>query len=361
MQKGLQRIKRILFIILALAAAFVMPACEEEAGEVPETVAVSVADSIFFTSSVPPALVPLGGDYTFTLNMLHSCEFISCDYDDYSVRMIRPGVFELTLHNVVAPARVSVTAQLAERESEHTELDCSITYELLGATYEGAGSRTVDYVVTQHLRPNTWNGQGLEREGFTLLGWNTEEDGSGEHIGLGSRVTVEDGGHITLYAEWVEWLPADDFLYRENADGTAALTGYRGPGDDELFVMPAQLDGHEITSVANSFTTNIPCGNITSPVLVLPDTVISIASGAFMHSAFEEMYFFDTLEDISLTAFSNNIKTYHLNAALPPHYQALNNSSYYADSVDKAVRDVPLDGRIKQENLQKELVRDQIF
>ena len=45
----------------------------------------------------------------------------------------------------------------------------------------------------------------------------------------------------------------------------------------------------------------------------------------------------------------------------PSSVVLLNGTYYYADSVDKAVRDVPLDGRIKQENLQKELVRDQIF
>lgn len=45
----------------------------------------------------------------------------------------------------------------------------------------------------------------------------------------------------------------------------------------------------------------------------------------------------------------------------PSSVVLLNGVYYYADSVDKAVKDVPLDGRIKQENLQKELVRDQIF
>ena len=45
----------------------------------------------------------------------------------------------------------------------------------------------------------------------------------------------------------------------------------------------------------------------------------------------------------------------------PSSVVLINGTYYYADSVDKAVRDVPLDGRIKQENLQKELVRDQIF
>lgn len=45
----------------------------------------------------------------------------------------------------------------------------------------------------------------------------------------------------------------------------------------------------------------------------------------------------------------------------PSSVVLLNGTYYYADSVDKSVRDVPLDGHIKQENLSKDLVRDQIF
>lgn len=162
-------------------------------------------------------------------------------------------------------------------------------------------------------------------------------DGDGLHIGLGGRVTVSDGEHLTLYAEWAEWLPAEDFLYKVNPDGTAELTGYRGEGDGDMFVIPASIEGHKITAVSNSFTTNIPCVSISSPVLVLPDTLLSIQAGAFMHSAFKEIYFFDTLTYVDNNAFGYNIATYHVNAALPPHYQSVNNSTYYADCVDRLI------------------------
>lgn len=45
----------------------------------------------------------------------------------------------------------------------------------------------------------------------------------------------------------------------------------------------------------------------------------------------------------------------------PSSVVLLNGTYYYADSVDEAVRDVPLDGRIKQENRTNDLLRDQIF
>lgn len=60
------------------------------------------------------------------------------------------------------------------------------------------------YNLTHHLRANTSIGNDVcAREGYALLGWNTSPDGSGEHIGLGSRVTIPAKTTIDLYAEWV--------------------------------------------------------------------------------------------------------------------------------------------------------------
>ena len=50
-----------------------------------------------------------------------------------------------------------------------------------------------------HFRLNTPIGTDLfARDGYTLIGWNTRPDGSGESVGLGSRIAWEDG--LTLYA-----------------------------------------------------------------------------------------------------------------------------------------------------------------
>ena len=336
MRTGFVLIRRAALLLATLLFLFGAAGCaRQESGE--PAVAVTIVDSLFFTPSVSAARVRPGEDFTVRLDMRYGYEFVSCDYGDYTA--VREGETSvlLTLHDVARPSRVTVSAQLAAVENVREELTCTVAYDYNGGVYEGETSRTERYVLTQHIRPNTWNGQGLAREGYTLLGWNTQRDGGGEHIGLGSRVTVPDGGSVTLYAEWAAWLPADDFVYRVGAGGTASVTGYRGSGDAQMFVIPARIDGYTVTEIAGSFTINIPCGSIASPVLVLPDTVRSIGGGAFTNSAFTEIYFFDSLEYVADTAFPYNLKTYHINAALPPHYQALNNSSYYADCVDRLI------------------------
>lgn len=335
MRKGLRRIEHIICTILTLTAVLICGCVQKE--EFIKNISVTIADSLFFTPSVSATRVKAGDDLTVTLEMLHGYEFVSCDYENYSVMPVGLGAVKLTLHDICVPSRVTVTTQLRQTDNSREEINCSVSYNLNGGDYEGKSELTYNYTLTEHLRPNTWNGQGIKKDGYTLIGWNTQSDGNGEHIGLGSRVTVGDEENITLYAEWVKWLPEEDFLYRTHPDGTAAVTGYRGDGNEEMFVIPAEIDGYAINEIAGSLTTNIPCGKIISPILVLPDTITSISGGAFTNSAFREIYFFDNIEFIADNSFPYNITTYHINAALAPRYQAVNNSTYYADCVDRLI------------------------
>ena len=161
--------------------------------------------------------------------------------------------------------------------------------------------------------------------------------GSGEHIGLGSRVTVGNGERITLYAEWLKRLDGDDLLFSEIAPNTLSLTGYRGRGDVNPFVIPSEIEGKQVIEIASSFTTNMPSGRLTADTLVLPNTIKKVAGNSFLHSAFSEIYFSDNIEEVSEKAFPYNFKTYHINAVLPPCFQAVNNSVLLADNMDRLI------------------------
>lgn len=112
-----------------------------------------------------------------------------------------------------------------ERAAVSFDIKCSIVYDYNGgADKDGETIKTISYHLTQPQRPNTDPAQTLHRDGHVLTGWNTLPDGSGDHVGRGSRVTVANGGQITLYAECAKSLDRDDLLYIVRGD-EIVLTG----------------------------------------------------------------------------------------------------------------------------------------
>ena len=298
---------------------------------------VSIVDSVFFTVANPTATVEHGADYTAKLTFRYGYEFDGCDYADYAVTDDASGKTLLTLRNVTRPSRVTVTAKKVERAAVSFDIKCSIVYDYNGgADKDGETIKTISYHLTQHQRPNTDTAQTLHRDGHVLTGWNTLADGSGDHVGLGSRVTVANGGQITLYAEWAKSLNHDDLLYTLRGD-EIVLTGYRGKGDVQPFVIPAEIDGKPVVEIGGSFTANMRCGTLSSQTLVLPNTMRNVVSNAFLHSTFSEIYFFDNIVDIDERAFPYNIGTWHINAFDQPCFQAENNSTIFADNMDRLI------------------------
>ena len=324
-----------LMLILAAALLFICGCAPVSAAQ---NISVVIVDSVFYTAEKSSGKVEYGGDFSARLTLRPGYEFVSCNYPDYAAEQTSDGVL-LTVKNVTRPSRVFVVCDKQQPADDSFEMHCTINYDYNGGSLRGGNEtyKTVDYVLTQHLRPNTYNGAELYRQGFVLTGWNTRADGSGAHTGLGSRVTVGDGEKITLYAEWVKSIDAGEFFFSEVAPGAVSLTGYRGRGDTEPFVIPAEIEGKEVVEIASSFTTNIPCGTILSKTLVLPNTIKKIAGNSFLRSEFSEIYFSDNIEEIADNAFLYNFKTYHINAFLPPCFQALNNSVILADNMDRLI------------------------
>lgn len=324
----------ICFVVCVICAALLcfLGACGAKPAAERRGVKVSIADSVFFTASQSAATVESGDDLTVTLTMRFGYFPVSCDYSDYELTKISRGEYRLTLKNIRRPARVSVTSSKEEVPANtNPQKTCTIIYYY----NDGTGtSRAVDYTLSYHIRPNTLSGEGLWRDGYTLTGWNTAADGTGEHVGLGSRVTVGDGETLALYGEWLKWLPQEDFSCELQPDGTAMLVSYAGSGDMRDFVVPGKVDGAAVSGIASSFTADMPCGTITSEALVLPPTVRTVQSGAFANAAFSEICFCDSLESAGPAAFSHNISTYRVNAVTPPRLQKVNYNTRFADNLD---------------------------
>ena len=76
---------------------------------------------------------------------------------------------------------------------------CTITYYANGGTGDAPDPQEVLYGADQTLRGNTGS---LAKTDYVFVGWNTANDGSGDHYDVGA--TLEDvEADVDLYAEWV--------------------------------------------------------------------------------------------------------------------------------------------------------------
>jgi len=119
----------------------------------------------------------------------------------------------------------------------------------------------------------------------------------------------ESGKIITLDALDVAPLP---FSYADNGDGTATITGYTGT--DAEVVIPAQLDGLQVTGIANfvfsskSFITSVE----------IPEGIKSIGDAAFDGCSLQTIDLPDTLTRLGSWAFffNDELTEVHLPASL---------------------------------------------
>lgn len=268
-----------------------------------------------------------GADATFTLTPEVGYSFLEADYPDYTVENVGDRQ-KLTLHNV----RYSVCVQVT-----YVQNGVRICYMGNGGvTWDGSDRAELPAIFT-HLRSNTDLGTELFfRQGYTLWGWNTAADGSGEAVGLGSRIFCGDQQRI-LYAQWQQWTPAEQFDIQDNASGVT-VTGYRG--EEEILCLPAQIGGKPVTAIAPGAFAGAACHRV-----ILPHTLREIGEGAFRNAALRQLYLSDSLEYIHAQAFSGceDLQTLHINAATAPRYSG----NYYDTFQDKLDRLILLKGQRK--------------
>ena len=156
------------------------------------------------------------------------------------------------------------------------------------------------------------------REGYILSGWNTEPDGSGTHIGLGSRVLFNEG--LTLYAEWIE---ATEESFFEFANGT--ILSYSG--NEDTVAVPETIGGETVKAIASGAFHDLSVRS-----LLFPPSLETVEDGAFTDCMIETLTLFDRVRTISDTSFSGcTILSLRINAARLPVYSG----SYYDTFSDK--------------------------
>lgn len=265
-----------------------------------------------FRTDAPVCVAKRGEDAVFELTVEEGCEILGADYEESTLEPVKDGSrMRLTIHQVDYPVVVS----LVTRKSDY-----QICYDANGGrSLDGDPENRVKIpMVKSHIRVNTSTGVKLfTREGYTLIGWNTRADGSGEFVGLGSRVAPSE--NLTLYAVWSRWTDEDCFEY-ELSGNYAVITSY--DGNETVLSIPKTLDGYEVIGVGERAFSGLSCDTV-----ILPDTIKRVEDGAFYNARFRELYLSDNLSYINDSSFEGceGPKTLHINAVKPPVYSG----SYY--------------------------------
>lgn len=303
-------------IALLLALMLLLTGCAQQMMPVDTRIKISLLTGEGFTVEENGQWVEPGDDAVFTLTMTRGCSLASVDYDGEYDHVVEDGKIILTLKNVRYPERVKVYT---------TTRYCTVTYDANGGWGEPI---TKNYSMSLHPRPNTENGQKMfQLPGHTLVSWNTQPDGSGTRIGLGSRFTAEPTQ--TLYAQWMAWSPVEDFRYTVTQFGTVTINSYLG--SDETVVIPNEIEGYPVTTVAASAFQDSTLLHV-----ILPVNMDQVAPDAFKNSKIQSVTMFDNIQVISDSSFEGclDLQTLYINAIEQPFGYNFRKESVYADKVD---------------------------
>ena len=196
-----------------------------------------------------------------------------------------------------------------------------------------------EFSLVYYLYPNTLPSMGyFSRDGYTLIGYNTREDGTGTFYNMGGKAFEDTDGVIELWCVWVEDSPESDFEYEyDETAGGWYITDYKGKSAE--LCLPSVHQNQPVIGVRiGAFTENNTVETIVFPpsMSVLEDYSVNQCE------SLSTIYFFDSLSYISDKTFEGDGVLDHvfIGAATAPRYSNyFNNHSkkielmnYYKDS-----------------------------
>lgn len=169
------------------------------------------------------------------------------------------------------------------------------------------------------LMPNTLPGANeiFIREGYKLVGFSDNADGSGNFYGLGHTARFAQGERAvtSLYCVWEKYSDISLFTY-ENYENGLIITKYNG--NEEKVVIPEIIDGKKVLSIAKGAISGDRIKTI-----MLPYCLVSAESGAVYDCpSLEKVHMSDAIRSVPNDMFTDTakIKTIHVDAAIRPAY-----------------------------------------
>lgn len=315
-----RKLKTILFTALLLVLSGLV-GCGQKNDSEENLCHIVLEDGEGYHVTEPARTVKAGSNVNFTVTLDNSWQFLGTDYHGKTdITKDNDGkTVELVLHKVKYSESICIQVEKGKYE---------ITYDANGGkTLSDKTDKVKKYYCGTHQRINTSIGTDLfYRDGYTLLGWNTRADGTGEDVGLGSRAAWKKG--LVLYAQWVPWSAEENFVYKK-VSGFAVITGYIG--NEQQICVPPNLGGLPVRTIREQAFADTDCRTV-----ILSPGIYEIEKWAFKNSRMEQMYLYDDLMKVSDYAFQDcdMLRTLHINAIEAPAYSG-NYFDTFQDKYDR--------------------------
>ena len=317
---GKRKLKTVFWVFLLLIVTGLI-GCKQKEPEKEQLCHIVMEKGDGYQVTDPVRTIKSGSDVSFTVTLDNNWQLLGTDYHG-ETEIIKDDdgkTVEIVLHEVKYSESICIQAEKGKYE---------ILYDANGGQNTSGDSDRVSICYRgTHQRINTSIGTDLFfRKGYTLLGWNTRADGSGQAVGLGSRIAWKAG--LVLYAQWTPWTDEADFIYKK-VSGFAVITGYSGKA--QQICIPPSLGGLPVRTIRENAFADTDCKTV-----ILSPGIYEIEKWAFRNSHLEQLYLYDDLEKISDYAFQDcdMLHTLHINAIEAPAYSG-NYFDTFQDKYDR--------------------------
>ena len=213
----------------------------------------------------------LGSRQTVTLTAKMKDGFL---FDGWSSRNALANTTDWSSLAILESANQTYRFEVSSAKTIYLNCSMTLVYHANGGSFASGVSSQDTYSLVFYHNPNTRPEAGyFVRDGYTLVGYNTEADGSGEFVSLGAKVNANGDATVDLYCIWAENTPEDSFTYKTSGS-SVTITGYTG--DEDVVVIPQTLGGKKVTKIAEGAFTQKSIKTV-----VIAKTVEQIEAYAF--------------------------------------------------------------------------------
>ena len=323
--------KKTRFILLGLSL-LAFTSCnnvnQESAFSILNIVKVVIEDNDYFSVNQNVYEINRGEDLNIFITFKDGFTFDFINYENYEIINNTNNIVEIKLKNVTYSLRVKINVK---------KVESIISYypnggEFLSEEYKENECVNVVASIKNHLRANVSIGTDfVYRKGYVQVGWNTESDYSGTHVGLGSRITLTET-NISLYAQWVKYTTTSYFRYQEVNDGYKIIS-YNGPLTLDTLCIPEVIGGKNVVELESNLFWNVEFNNV-----ILPSSIKRLNKNTFAHFKIGTLTFFDNIESISDDCFNNeSIYVVDIQANLKPSFLSGNNNAQFSENLDRLI------------------------